>query len=107
MMTVTLIPDVEDVNTVSSSASRYERQVYATFDFVGERNPRFVRFQQDTRPTCNVVRKVDLPKTHGQPARCCLCIVNTNRGRSDKHTYNRIPKPKETYVSNFVVLNKA
>ena len=39
MMTVTLTPDVEAVNTVSSSTSRYEHQIYATLLVKGIRGP--------------------------------------------------------------------
>ena len=73
-------------------------------------NPRPVRFQLDTGATCNVVRKVDLPETHEiWPTKQMLSIYSQHKMRplGVRTLTIENPKTKETYVSNFVVVNKA
>ena len=96
MMTVTLTLDVGAVNSVSTSTSRFERQIYAMLFVKG--NPRLVSFQLHT------VRKVDLPETHEiRRTNQMLSMYSQHKIRSLGVSTLALenPKTKETYVSNF------
>ena len=105
LMTVTLTPDEETVNRVSSS--KYHRQIFATLLVKG--NPRPVRFQLDTGATCNVIRKVDLPETQAiQPTTQKLSMYSQHKitplGVCTLRVRN--PKTKKKYIGEFVVVQE-